>query len=70
MAKNYAEEIRELLVQDEPVSAGQRLGRHMEMIFGILNENLQTPIRYKLDNTYTISEFYEPLVARLRKKIP
>lgn len=70
VAKNYSEEITEFLAQDDPISAGQRLGRHMEMIFGILNENLQTPIRYKLDNTYTLSEFYEPFVARLKKKIP
>lgn len=68
-SKNYNEEIQNLLDHDEANTAGQKLGRYLEMTFGILNENLQTPLRYKLENTYTLSEFYEPLVKRFKDKL-
>jgi hypothetical protein len=67
LAKNYSEEISEFLIEDKPISAGQSLGRYLEWIFGILNENLKTPIPYKLENIYTLSEFFEPLKARFKK---
>jgi len=69
LAKNYSEEIKEYLLEDKPVTAGQSLGRYLEWTFGVLNENLQTPLRYKLDNIYTLSEFYEPLLKRLKDKL-
>lgn len=69
LAKNYSEEIHEYLDEDKPITAGQSLGRYLEWTFGVLNENLQTPLRYKLENTYTLSEFYEPLVKRFKEKL-
>jgi hypothetical protein len=69
LAKNYSEEIREYLDDDKPITAGQRLGRYLEWTFGVLNENLQTPIKYKIENTYTLSEFYEPLIKRFKDKL-
>lgn len=69
LSKAYAEEIKEFLDNDEPVNAGQKLGRYLEWIFGLMNESLQTPIRYKIENTYTLNEFYEPLVSRCKSKL-
>lgn len=66
---NYIEEIQSLIANDDPIGSGQKLGRYLEMIFGIVNQNLQTPIRYKLENVYTLSEFYEPLVKRIKEKL-
>lgn len=68
-SNNYIEEIEKLITDDDPIGAGQKLGRYLEMVFGIINENLQTPMRYKLENTYTLSEFYEPLVKRIKDKL-
>lgn len=68
-SNNYNEEIEKLIIDDDPIGAGQKLGRYLEMVFGIINENLQTPMRYKLENTYTLSEFYEPLVKRIKDKL-
>ena len=68
-SNNYHEEIQELIENDDPIGAGQKLGRYLEMVFGIINQNLQTPMRYKLENTYTLSEFYEPLVKRVKNKL-
>lgn len=69
LSKNYAEEIQEYLDEDKPLTAGQTLGRYLEWIFGILNENMQTPITYKVESVYTLPEFYTPLVKRLKDKL-
>jgi hypothetical protein len=69
LSKNYAEEIQEYLDDDKPLTAGQTLGRYLEWILGILNENMQTPLTYKVENIYTLSEFYSPLVKRFRDKL-
>jgi len=66
---NYIEEIQKLIEDDDPIGAGQKLGRYLEMVFGIVNENLKTPIQYKLENVYTLSEFYNPLVKRFKDKL-
>ncbi|MHB9143112.1 MAG: hypothetical protein ACYC25_14675, partial [Paludibacter sp.] len=68
-SNNYNEEIQKLIDDDDAIGAGQKLGRYLEMIFGIVNQNLQTPIRYKLENVYTLSEFYDPLVKRFKDKL-
>jgi len=69
LSKNYAEEIQEYLDEDKPLTAGQTLGRYLEWTLGTLNENLQTPIRYKIENVFTLSEFYDPLLNRLKDKL-
>lgn len=68
-SRNFVEEIQKLLEEDDPIGAGQKLGRYLEMVFGIINQNMQTPIRYKMENVYTLSEFYEPLVSRFKDKL-
>jgi len=68
-SNNYNEEIQKLIDDDDACGAGQKLGRYLEMVFGILNQNLQTPIPYKLENVYTLSEFYDPLVKRFKDKL-
>lgn len=69
LSKNYAEEIQGYLDDDKPLTAGQTFGRYLEWIFGTLNENMKTPITYKIENVYTLSEFYNPLVKRLKDKL-
>jgi len=68
-SNNYNEEIQKLIDDDDAIGAGQKLGRYLEMVFGIVNQNLQTPIPYKLENVYTLSEFYDPLVKRFKEKL-
>lgn len=68
-SNNYIEEIQKLIDDDDPIGAGQKLGRYLEMVFGIVNQNLKTPIQYKLENVYTLSEFYNPLVKRFKDKL-
>jgi hypothetical protein len=68
-SRNYIEEITKNLEDDDAIAAGQKLGRYLEMVFGTLNQNLQTPIKYKLENLYTLSEFHEPLVKRFKDKL-
>ena len=68
-SKNYLEDIQAYIDDDNAITAGQTLGRYLEWIFGILNENMKTPITYKVENVYTLTEFYEPLVSRFRTKL-
>lgn len=68
-SKNYLEDIHAYLDDDNAIAAGQTLGRYLEWTFGILNENMKTPVAYKVENVYTLSEFYEPLVKRFKDKL-
>lgn len=68
-SKNYLEDIQAHLDDDNAITAGQTLGRYLEWTFGILNENMKTPIAYKVENVYTLSEFYDPLVKRFKDKL-
>ncbi|MBJ6119249.1 hypothetical protein JAO76_13650 [Pontibacter sp. BT310] len=67
IARSYFEEIQEDLDDDNPVKAGQTLGRYLEWTLGTLCENLQTPIPYRIENIYTLSDFFGPLKARIEK---
>lgn len=69
LAKNYTEEIQCYLDDDLPITAGQTLGRYLEWTFGVINESMQTSMRYKIDNIYTLAEFYDPLIKRLKEKL-
>jgi hypothetical protein len=69
LAKSYLEEVEEELKNDNPISAGQKLGRYLEWIFGTLNQKLRTPIEFRLESAYTLSELYEPFLKRLRDKL-
>ncbi len=68
-SKNYLEDIQAHLDDDNAITAGQTLGRYLEWTFGILNENMKTPIAYKVENVYTLSEFYDPLVKQFKDKL-
>ncbi len=68
-SKNYLEDIQAHLDDDNAITAGQTLGKYLEWTFGILNENMKTPIAYKVENVYTLSEFYDPLVKRFKDKL-
>lgn len=69
LSRNYAEDIQNHIDEDEPIKAGQTLGRYLEWILGMVNEKIETPLRYKVENTYTLAEFYDPLVARINAKL-
>ncbi len=68
-SKNYLEEIQTYIDEDNPVTAGQTLGKYLEWIFGILCQNMETPIPYRVENTYTLLDYYNPLAKRFRDKI-
>lgn len=68
-SKNYLEEIQSYIDDDNPITAGQTLGKYLEWIFGILCENTQTPIPYRVENVYTLSDYYNPLAKRFRDKL-
>ena len=57
------------LAEDNPVVAGAALGRYLEWIFSILNENMYSQVRFKIDGVYTLSEMYDPLVSRFKDKL-
>lgn len=69
LSRSYTEDIQNHIDEDEPIKAGQTLGRYLEWILGTVSEKVETPLRYKIENTYTLAEFYEALVARLNSKL-
>ncbi len=68
-SKNYLEEIQSYIDDDNPITAGQTFGKYLEWIFGILCENMETPITYRVENVYTLPDYYNPLAKRLRDKL-
>ncbi len=68
-SKNYLEEIQSYIDDDNPITAGQTMGKYLEWIFGILCENTGTPIPYRVENVYTLSDYYNPLAKRFRDKV-
>ena len=68
-SKNYLEEIQKYIDEDNPITAGQTLGKYLEWIFGILCQNMETPVPYRVENIYTLSDYYNPLAKRFRDKI-
>ncbi|NCC82340.1 MAG: hypothetical protein EOM04_08735 [Clostridia bacterium] len=69
LSRNYIEEIQKLIEEDDPIGAGQKLGRYLELVLATINQCMQTPIQYKLENVYTLAEFYNPLVKRFKEKL-
>jgi len=69
LGKNIFEEIQENLDDDKPIQAGQTLGRYLEWVLQELNQNFETPIRYKLDNQYTLSELFQSFKSRISSKL-
>jgi len=45
------------------------LGRYLEWVLQEFNQNLQTQIKYKIDNQYTLSELFEPFKSRIKEKL-
>lgn len=68
-SKNYLEEIQSYIDNDNPIQAGQTFGRYLEWILGILCQNMKTPIPYRVENIYTLSDYYNPLAKRFKDKI-
>ncbi len=68
-SKNYLEEIQSYIDDGNPITAGQTLGKYLEWIFGILCENMETQIPYRVENVYTLSDYYNLLAKRFRDKL-
>jgi energy-coupling factor transporter ATP-binding protein EcfA2 len=68
-AYSLTEEIEKSLEFDQPVEAGQKLGRYLEWTLQDINESFNTPIPYKIDNQYTISELFNPFKSRVKDKL-
>ncbi len=69
LARNYVEEIKMQIEEDNSTVAGSILGRYLEWILGQINQKMETPITYRVENMYTLIEFYAPLVKRLKEKL-
>lgn len=69
IGKNIFEEIDSNLEDDKPVQAGQILGRYLEWVLQELNQNFETPMKYKFDNQYTLNELFESFKTRIGKKL-
>jgi len=69
VGRNTFEQIIEDLERDRGVEAGQKLGRYLEWILQVLNERIQTPIKYKINNEYTMAELFEPFKKRVKEKL-
>jgi hypothetical protein len=41
----------------------------LEWVLQEFNQNLQTQIKYKIDNQYTLSELFEPFKTRIKEKL-
>lgn len=68
-SKNYLEEIQSYIDDDNPITAGQTFGKYLEWTFGLLCQNMETPIPYRVENVYTLSDYYNPLAKRFREKL-
>jgi hypothetical protein len=69
LARNYVEDIKKQIEEDNASVAGSILGRYLEWIFGQINQKMETPITYRVENMYTLMEFYTPLVKRFKEKL-
>ncbi|SDH54204.1 hypothetical protein SAMN05421827_12852 [Pedobacter terrae] len=69
LAKNYNEAIKNHLDEDEPKEAGNSLGVYFEWTFGLLSERMKVALPYKIENVYTLIEFFEPLKKKFKDKL-
>lgn len=67
--KSIFEEVEFQLQEDNPILAGQLLGRYLEWTLQEFNQNFETPIRYKFDNQYTLGELFDAFQGRISKKL-
>lgn len=69
VSKNIFEEIEYNLEKDKAIIAGQNLGRYLEWILQEINQNLETPIKYRIYHQYSLIELFEPLKRRFKDKL-
>lgn len=69
VSKSIFEEIEENLEKDHAISAGQSFGRYLEWILQEINQSIETPIKFKIDNQHTLIELFEPLKKRFKDKL-
>jgi hypothetical protein len=69
IAKSYTETIKNHIDEDEPKEAGNSLGVYLEWTFGLMSERMKATLPYKVENVYTLSEFFEPLKKKFKDKL-
>ncbi|MHA1799069.1 MAG: AAA family ATPase [Candidatus Helarchaeota archaeon] len=69
VSKNIFEEIDYNLERDKAINAGQSLGRYLEWILQEINQNIETPIKFRIDNQHTLIELFEPMKKRFKDKL-
>lgn len=68
-AKNWFERIEENLGKDKGTEAGQTLGKYLEWILQVFNQNFEAPIHFKIDNQYTLIELFDAFKKRVKDKL-
>ncbi len=69
LGKNYHEEILKDIEDDEPQSAGHKLGKYLEWFLGDINENIQGKVPFRRENSYSLSELFQTTKNQLEKKL-
>lgn len=68
-AKNWFERIEEDLEKDKGTEAGQTLGKYLEWILQVFNQNFEAPIHFKIDNQYALIELFDAFKKRAKDKL-
>lgn len=69
VGKDTFEQIQVDLDKDLGVEAGQKLGRYLEWVLQVMNQNFHTPIKFKISNEHTLAELYTPFKKRFKDKL-
>jgi len=69
VGKDMFEQIQEDLEKDLGTHAGQKLGLYLEWVLQVLNQNYQTPIKFKISNEHTMADLFTPFRMRVGDKL-
>lgn len=69
VAKNIFERIDEDIEKDRGTEAGQTLGKYLEWILQVFNQNFEAPIHFKIDNQYALIELFDTFKKRAKDKL-
>lgn len=69
VAKSSFEKIQDDILKDYGREAGHKLGVYLEWIIQVLNQNLHSPIPFRINNQYVLSELVDALKKRIKDKL-
>ncbi len=69
VAKSSFERIEDDILKDYGREAGHKLGVYLEWIIQVLNQNLHSPIQFRINNQYVLSELFDALKKRIKDKL-